>query len=143
MIILDSNVISEIWRPKPNASVLVWFDAQIATQLYLCTPVLAELYFGAERLPPSRRRDILKALIKRLETEGYRERILPFDIEAAANFGRIGALREQAGRRMEPVDAMIAAIALTYGMKLATGNLHDFEGIGLDLIDPFAASVSH
>jgi len=83
----------------------------------------------------------LKASIKQLEIDGYRERILPFDIEAASAFGRVGALREQLGRRMEPVDAMIAAIALSQGMKLATRDVGDFVGVGLELINPFEATV--
>ena len=141
MIILDSNVVSELWRPVPNSSVLAWLDAQDGTNLFLCTPVLAELYFGAERLPRGRRKDVLETSIRQLVLNGYRDRILSFDTEAASAFGRIGAVREKTGRRMEPMDAMIAAIAVTHGMKLATRDVRDFAGIGLELINPFEVSV--
>ena len=141
MIILDSNVVSELWRPEPNSSVLAWLDAQDGANLFLCTPVLAELYFGAERLPRSRRKDVLETSIRQLVLDGYRDKILSFDIEAASAFGRIGAMREKAGRRMEPMDAMIAAIAMTHGMRLATRDVRDFIGIGLELINPFEVSV--
>jgi hypothetical protein len=137
LIILDSNVVSEAWRTLPNSSVVAWLDAQDRARLYLCAPVLAELHFGAERLPAGRRRELLRASIKQLELEGYRDRVLPFDIEAASAFGRIGAMRERVGRRMDPMDAMIAAIALVHGMKLATRDVSGFAGVGLDLINPF------
>jgi len=82
----------------------------------------------------------LSARINVLEA-GYKDRILPFDIEAASAFGIIGAQRERAGRRMEPVDAMIAAITVAHGMKLATRDTSDFADIGLEVINPFEAIV--
>ena len=140
MILIDTNVVSETWRPQPSFVVLTWLDAQTKDALFLCTPVLAELRFGAERLPPGSKRDRLRARIDELEA-GYRDRVLPFDIGAASAFGVIGAQRERNGRRMEPVDAMIAAIAVAHGMKLATRDATDFADIGLDVINPFEAIV--
>lgn len=141
MIILDTNVISEIWRPAANANVLTWLDRQPLSELHLCAPVLAELYFGAERLAPGRRRDLLRGVIAELQTGSYRDRILPFDTKAAAQFGKIGALRESLGRRIEPLDAMIAAVALSNGMRLATRDIQDFEGIDLELLNPFETTT--
>ena len=103
--------------------------------------MLAELHFGAERLPEGKRKEKLLALITQIEVSGFKERILPFDMASAATFGRIGAQRERAGRCMEPVDAMIAAVALTNGMKLATRDTYGFADIGLDVINPFEAVV--
>jgi hypothetical protein len=137
MIVLDTNVISEVWRPNPNAVVLDWLEAQPTASLYLCTPVLAELRFGIERLQPSRRKDRLAAAVDRLEAEGYRDRILPLDSTAAAEFGRIAARRERIGRRMEPMDALIAAITLTNRAALATRDAEDFANLGFDVINPF------
>lgn len=139
MILLDTNVVSEAWRPQPSRFVLAWLDAQPKDTLYLCTPVLAELRFGAERLPPGPKKDRLAARIDLLEAEGFKDRILTFDAAAASAFGRIGARRELAGRRMEPLDAMIAAIASTHDMMLATRDTNDFANIGLDVINPFEA----
>lgn len=140
MILIDTNVVSETWRPQPSFVVLAWLDAQTKDSLYICTPVLAELRFGSERLPLGSKRDRLRARIDALEA-GYKDRILPFDIEAASAFGVIGAQRERVGRRMEPVDAMIAAIAVAHGMKLATRDTSDFGDIGLEVINPFEAIV--
>jgi hypothetical protein len=141
LILLDTNVVSELWRPQPSAAVRDWLDAQDDAFLFICTPVLAELHFGAERLPTGRRKELLHALINHVEIFGFRERILAFDIAAASAFGTIAAQRERAGRRMEPLDAMIAAIALANGMHLATRDTNDFADIGLQLINPFDATV--
>ena len=142
MILLDTNVVSELWRPQSSPTVRAWLDMQDNTSLFICTPVLAELRFGAERLPEGRRKDVLIALINQVEVSGFRGRILPFDVAAAAVFGRVGAQRERSGRRMEAVDAMIAAIALSNGMTLATRDVADFAEIGLNVINPFEVAVS-
>lgn len=139
MILLDTNVVSEPWRQTPSPAVVAWLDSQPADSLYLCTPVIAELRFGAERLAAGSRKDRLLDRIELLENEGFQGRIFAFDLAAAAAFGRIGASRERVGRRMEPVDAMIAAIAISHGMKLATRDTNDFADIGLDVINPFEA----
>jgi predicted nucleic acid-binding protein len=137
LILLDTNVVSEAWRAKPSPAVLTWLDEQENESMYICTPVLAELRYGAERLPPGARKDRLTARIDLLEAEGFKDRVLAFDVAAASAFGRVGAQRDRAGRRMEPLDAMIAAIALANGMKLATRDTNDFADIGLELINPF------
>jgi toxin FitB len=137
MILLDTNVVSEAWRPKPTAAVIDWMDAQPATSLYICTPVLAELWFGVERLPASRRRDRIGALVDRLETDTYRGRILTLDAAAATEFGRLAAKRERAGRRMQPMDALIAAVARSNGATLATRDIDDFADLDLTLVNPF------
>jgi hypothetical protein len=141
VILLDTNVVSELWRLRPSAAVLGWLNNQLTDSLYLCTPVIAELRFGAERLPDSRRKDELTERIDLLESEGFHGRILDFDLAAAACFGRIGAHRERLGRRMEPFDVIIAAIAMSRGLTLATRDVGDFADIDLNIIDPFGASV--
>ncbi|MEI9804661.1 MAG: type II toxin-antitoxin system VapC family toxin [Pseudolabrys sp.] len=139
---LDTNVVSELWRPRPDHAVRFWLDTQEPHALFICTPVLAELHFGAERLAKGKRKEILHGLITQVEVSGFKERILPFDMASASTFGRIGAQRERAGRRMEPVDAMIAAIALTNGLKLATRDTSGFADIGLEVVNPFEAVVA-
>src|SRR5262245_37032558 len=119
MIILDTNVVSEPWRPKPSTAVLSWLETQQVASLYLCTSVLAELRYGCGRLERSRRKDRLRAADEQVESEGYLDRILPFEAAAAAEFGRLAAMRERVGRRIEPMDAMIAAIALAHRAALA------------------------
>jgi len=137
MILLDTNVVSENLRPQPSAIVVAWIDAQSANELYLCTPVLAELRFGVERLAPGRRRTNLQAAIDRIENSYFRGRILPLDIAASAAYGRIAATRERMGRRIEQMDALIAAIALAQRAPLATRDIGHFSDLGLDLINPF------
>ena len=137
MILLDTNVVSELYRPAPNASVVTWFDAQDNDQLYLCAPVLAELRFGMERLESGRRKDALRAAIERLEGVLYRNRILPFDVACVPHYGRLVAARQRAGLTMQQMDAFIAAIAVANGSALATRNIDHFDGLGLELINPF------
>ena len=137
MILLDTNVVSEPWRPRPDDAVIAWLEAQPFNSLYLCTPVLAELRFGAERLDPGGRRDRLRTFIDRLENEVYRGRILALDSAAAAEYGRVAAMRERAGRRIELMDAMVAAIAIVHRAVVATRDVSDFTGLGLDIVNPF------
>ena len=138
-MVLDTNVISEMWRPRPNPRVNEWLNSQPTRQLYLCTPVLAEIRSGMERLPEGTRKTFLREMSDQLTATGYRGRVLDFDVPAAVQFGRITAQREQSGLRLEPMDAMIAAVALANRMVLVTRNVDDFAGIGLTLIDPFTA----
>ena len=141
MILLDTNVVSELYRSTPHASVVAWFDAQSDDLLYLCAPVLAELRFGVERLETGRRKDALRKVIEQLENELYRGRILPFDVTCAAAYGQLVAGRQRSGRTMHQMNAFIAAIAAANGAALATRNVEHFEGLGLILINPFAVSV--
>lgn len=141
MIVLDTNVVSEIYRRLPNGSVIAWLDAQPIDSLHICTPVLAELRFGAERLDDGKRKDQLRATIDRLEYEVYRDRILVFDAASAMVYGRIAAARRKSGQTMQQMDALIAAIALANSASLATRNKRDFAVLGLDVINPFETTV--
>jgi len=105
-------------------------------------PVFAELRYGVERLDVSRRKDRLRAWVDRLETEVYPGRILGLDLIATHEFGRLSAQRERIGRRMQPIDALIAAIAVANHMALATRDTNDFADLGLELINPFEAPVA-
>ena len=142
MILLDTNVVSEGWRPRPDPRVVAWLNAQPANSIYLCMPVFAELRYGVERLDLTPRKERLRAWVDRLETETYPGRIMALDSVATHEFGRLSARRERIGRRMEPMDALIAAIALTNNMTLATRDTNDFADLGLDLINPFKTSIT-
>jgi predicted nucleic acid-binding protein len=137
MIVLDTNVVSEIWRPKPSGIVVAWLDEQPVSSLYLCTPVLAELRYGVELLSMGGRKERLRSFVDELESSTYRGRILPLDAPAAAEFGRLAAERKRAGRRMRSMDGLIAAIALSNRAAVATRDVNDFTGIDLQLINPF------
>lgn len=141
MIVLDTNVVSEAFRVEPNAHVRAWYDGQVPENFYLCTPVLAELRYGVERLDAGARRNRLEELIRHIEEDVFPDRILPVDRIAAHEFGRILARRNRIGRPISTMDAMIGAVALSHGAAVATRDVSDFEGVGLELIDPFTPGV--
>jgi predicted nucleic acid-binding protein len=141
MILLDTNIVSEIYRPQPATAVIAWIDSQPSASLHLCTPVIAELRFGMDRLPAGARKERLWTTIDRLENELYRDRIFPFDLAAAAEYGRLVAKRRNAGRQIGPMDALIAAIGLAQGAAVATRNTIDFANLGLELINPFELAI--
>jgi toxin FitB len=137
MIVLDTNIISEAFRKAPSAAVRTWLDAQTPTDLFLCAPVLAELRFGVERLAAGARRTALEGLLLNVEAELFDNRILPFDRASAYEFGRILVRRNSMGRPLATMDALIAAIAISHRMALATRDVVDFAELGLELINPF------
>lgn len=141
MILLDTNIVSELYKPTPHASVVTWLDTQSNDLLYLCAPVLAELRFGMERLEAGRRKEWLRTAIERLENELYPGRILPFDVTCVAAYGRLVAARQRSGRTIQQMDAFIAAIAVVNGAALATRNVEHFKGLDLELINPFDESI--
>ena len=137
MIILDTNVISEGFRVRPDPAARDWLDRQTTSDLFLCAPVLVELRYGVERLPAGRRRTELDRLVSSAEQDLFLNRLLPVDREAAHAFGRVTAKRAGMGRPIMPLDGMIAAIALANGMTIATRDINDFTGLGIDLVNPF------
>jgi toxin FitB len=141
MILLDTNVVSEVFRPQPHPGAMAWMDAQPVGTLYLCSPVLAELRFGLERLDAGRRKDRLRTDLNRFEKELYANHILAFDAAAAEEFGRLSAYCESIGQRIEQMDGLIAAVALSNRMGLATRDVGDFSNLGVDLINPFDIAV--
>jgi predicted nucleic acid-binding protein len=139
MILLDTNVVSEPHRPTPDRAVQDWLNRQPAQDLFLCTPVLAELRYGFERLPSGARRNRLESWLQELEQQHFVDRILPFDQLAAHEFGRIMSRREKIGRPIKPLDALIAAIAVCHTAPIATRDTMNFADLGLELINPFEA----
>ena len=137
MILLDTNVISDVYRERPNPNAHRWLTSQRPGELYLCAPVLAELCSGAERLPQGGRRRRLEEWIGKIETEGFPGRMLPFDQSAAREFGRVFQMRKTIGRPIGIMDALIAAIARTNGAVLATRDIDDFTEIDLTVLNPF------
>ncbi len=138
MIVLDTNVISEVDKPRPNAALMQWLDRQPQQDLFLCGPVIMELAFGAERYLARSGSDRYLRILAGLE-EQFRGRILDFDGTAPAQTGRIRATREASGHIISVQDAMIAAICIVHGAKLATRNVRDFDGLDLGLVNPFEA----
>lgn len=137
MILLDTNIVSEIAKPHCDPAVVAWLGRHHETDFYICTPVLAELLQGARFLPEGRRRNELLSFCKRLESETFAARILAFDNVAAHRLATLRAVARAAGKPLRTMDALIAAIAAAHGMSLATRNISDFEALGLPLVNPF------
>lgn len=137
MIVLDTNVVSEVIRPVPEARVLRWLDAQAPEALSITAVTVGEIVHGVARLPEGRRRDRLAALVEEHVTTTFAGRVLPYDADAARVGGTLLALRERAGRPMSLADAQIAAICRVHGATLATRNVRDFAATGVDVVDPW------
>lgn len=139
MIVLDTNVVSEVMRPVPDPAVLAWVDAQPADELYLTSMTVAELLYGVARLPAGKRRERLAEQVGRLVDELFAGRVLPFDSAASGMYARVASARERAGAPISVADAVIAATAASASaVKLATRNVSDFAGTGLTVVDPWS-----
>ena len=139
MILLDTNVLSELMRPKPSANVTAWIAGQPRTSLYVTSVTQAEILYGVLLLPPGRRRAAIEAAAVAMFATELGGRVLPFGSEAAVEYARIAAARRSAGRPISHFDAQIASIARVIGAELATRNISDFEGCGVELINPWDA----
>ena len=138
MIILDTNVVSEITQPRPEPRVSAWMSAQRGRDLWLTAVNVVELRLGLVIMDPGRRRD---ELTKATETvlHGLRRNILPFDVHAANAYVEIASARRALGRPIMEFDCQIAAIARSLGAAVATRNVRDFEHCGIRVINPWEA----
>ncbi len=137
MIILDTNVLSEVMKPAPAAEVRAWLAAQPAASVYTTSITQAEILHGLMLLPPGRRRRALEDAATSMFAEDFGGRILGFGTEAAPPYALIASRRRRAGRPISHFDAQIAAIAFSSGAAIATRNVADFEGCGVALVDPW------
>ena len=137
MILLDTNILSELMRPVPEPAVETWVGAQPAAGLFISAITEAELRYGLALLPDGQRRRRLLAQAEAMLAEDFAGRILPFDSAAAAAYAPIAAGWRLAGRPISQADAQIAAIAASRGAAIATRNVVDFDGCGIALLDPW------
>lgn len=137
MILLDTNVISELMRPDPVPRVSSWLDGQERDNLRICAISVAEIRRGIWRLPDGKRKERFWVVFERALTLSLNSEVISFDERAANTFGELAANRQKAGFNTAMLDLMIAAIALTHNAKLATRNTRDFEGCGIELINPW------
>ncbi|MGH9064552.1 MAG: type II toxin-antitoxin system VapC family toxin [Acidimicrobiales bacterium] len=134
MIVIDTNVVSEMERDEPDRKVLAW--SETVGRLHTTAVTLAEVDYGIARLPEGRRTDRLAATAARVFAD-FDEVIVAFDAPAARRYGGIVAGRERAGRPIATADAQIAAICAAQGATLATRNTGDFDGTGISLVNPW------
>jgi predicted nucleic acid-binding protein len=140
MIILDTNVLSELMRPKPEARVIAWLDGQPQTSIWTTSVTVFEIRFGLQVMPAGKRRAIYTRGFEGL-LDGIDHRIAPFDTEAAQQAGTLMASRKIQGRPRELRDTMIAGIVLARYATLATRNISHFDDVSATLVDPWAAST--
>ncbi len=138
MIILDTNVVSELMLPNPNPIVFDWFYNQDPSSLYTTSVTEAELRRDAAILPAGRRKNKHIEAIESTLRERFGCRILSFDSAAAHAYAAIGAARRAAGLSVAVADCMIAAIARSHGASIATRDAHDFKASGVPLINPWS-----
>ncbi|QRZ15620.1 type II toxin-antitoxin system VapC family toxin [Paracoccus methylovorus] len=137
MILLDTNVISELMRTEPARIVLDWFGQHNSADLFISAVTEAELRTGVAILPEGQRRDRLQLALDAMIDQDFQARVLPFDSPAAKAYADITAQRRAAGRPIAEADCQIAAIARAMGAPVATRNVKDFDGCGIRLINPW------
>ncbi len=136
--LLDTNVVSESMKARPEPRVTVWFLEHRAADVYLSVLTLGELVRGARKHPDEGRRHVLETWIRNDLARQFRGRILPFDTEAAVIWGDLLAAGDRAGLPLPVVDAQIAAVARRHGMTVVTRNVRDFKLLNVPLLDPWS-----
>lgn len=138
MILLDTNVLSELMRVKPAPQVLEWVDAQPAGDLVITSITVAEILYGIARMPDGKRKQGLLDVVSAMFDEDFAGNILPFDADAAVHYAEIAAETEAKGRVVDMADAQIAAIGRLHDAVIATRNIRHFETLGVALVDPWS-----
>lgn len=137
MIVLDTNVVSELLRSTPDRRVLAWTDLQRTSELAVTAITAAELRYGIARLPEGRRKAALDRAVTAVLEQDFADRVLPFDLAGARQYGQLVADRERAGHPVSTADGEMAAICRARGAQLATRNVEDFTGTGVELVNPW------
>ena len=140
MILLDTNVLSELMRPATNPQVAAFLAAQPAEELFTASLCEAEIRYGLARLPSGRRRDSLETAFQTFITTGFAGRILAFDSACTEGYAAVRTRREAAGLPISIPDALIAGTGLAHGATVATRNVADFVGCGVAVVDPWQAA---
>lgn len=136
--LIDTCLISEGLRPRPNSSAIAWMEACDRDRQYLSVLTLGELQKGIEKLGTTRRRDVLQTWLDRDVLDQFSGRILPVDSEIAVTWGRIQAALERAGKPIPSLDGLLCATALTHNLVVVTRNTKDFAPTGVQLLNPWS-----
>jgi predicted nucleic acid-binding protein len=140
MILLDTNVVSEVMRAEPHPAVVAWLDAQAAETLYLSSITLAEVLFGIEVMPAGRRRNALAETFAGI-CAIFDRRILVFDAEAARRYAELATKARAAGKGFPVPDGYIAAVAAAKGFQVASRDTAPFHAAGVSVINPWAPAA--
>lgn len=139
MIVLDTNVISELWKAAPDPNVLAWIDAQMIETLYLSAITVAELRFGLAAMPAGKRRAIYQDRLEGEVLPAFTGRVLPFDLNASQAYADLMVEGRAEGKGIGKADGYIAATAAARGLMVATRDTSPFEAAGLKVINPWEA----
>lgn len=139
MILIDTNVISELWKDEPNPDVLAWMDAQTVETLYLSAVTVAELRFGLATMPEGKRRTIYQNLLEKEVLPAFKGRVLPFDLDASQAYADLMARAKAERKAIGKADGYIAATASACGFMVATRDISPFEAAGLKTLNPWEA----
>ena len=137
MILVDTNVVSEVMKVAPSETVVTWLNNQTSSSLFISTTTIGEIEYGLRILPPGKRRTHLKERFERFISLAFAQRVLPYDETAARSYGEIMGFRREIGHPMSIPDGQIAAIAKINELTISTRNTSDFEDCGIELVDPF------
>ena len=137
MIVLDTNVVSELMRSSPDSRVLHWFSSQSADDLHITAITMSEILYGIALISTARRRETVRSAAEKMFEIVFSDRILPFEDRAARAFSQIASSRRRQGKPMADFDAQIAAITRIHAATLATKNPYVFEGCGVRLVNPW------
>lgn len=137
MIVLDTNVVSEPLKLKPDPELMRWLSIQAPTTLFITTITAAEMFTGLEKMLKGRRRDALRAAVNEQVLPLFSDRVLGFDLSAASAFSKVIAAANAVGNDIDFADAAIAAIAISNDFLLATRNLRDFRGVPVQILNPW------
>lgn len=140
MIVLDTNVVSELMHARPNAEVRAWVNARPARDLAITAVTAAELLFGVARLPDGKRKRDLARSVAAVIEEDFAERVLAFDSTCIHHYAEICAARERTGRPISTPDAQIAAVCRVRGAAVSTRNADDFADTGIEVVDPWTTA---
>jgi predicted nucleic acid-binding protein len=136
VIILDTKVVSELMRPEPAPGVASWVRDRDRRELRTTAITLAEIRYGIARLPDGRRKQVLVAAADEIFA-AFADQVVPVDAAAAEHYAAIASARERAGKPIAGFDALIAAVCRSRGAALATRDISDFDGTGIEIIDPW------
>jgi len=139
LIVLDTNVLSELMRPSANSAVVDWLDNHGGAELHITAITVAEIMFGIELLPNGKRRESIALQAGAMFEDEFAQRVLDFDADAALHYAHLAASRRRAGRPISHADAQIAAICVSRGAELATRDAGGFAGLSLVVTDPWKA----
>ncbi|MER9777111.1 type II toxin-antitoxin system VapC family toxin [Mesorhizobium sp. M0220] len=138
-LLLDTNVLSEVTRPVPDARVLEWLDKLDEDRSFISVVSIAEIRRGVALMGEGRKREALAEWLARDLPQRFEQRVLPVDEPVALAWGDLMGLAKRRGRGLTSMDGLIAATAIAQELTLATRNMKDFEGFGIELFDPWTA----